>query len=483
MNEVYYKKSKKFDKDILKNHEYLKFEDDVLHFCDINLLDLVKKYKSPLEVVYTPIITKRINNIKEIFDKNIKKYNYNGDYYYAYATKANYYSEIVTTCMKECDMLETSSAYDINIIIKLFKYGVIKKDFTIICNGYKNIEYIKSIEYLLKKGINVIPIIENEMEYELLNRIITKCKYNVGLRYNSDFEKRLVTNDFQHNELLDNRFGFSESEVFKMSDKIKLNANMTLKVLHFHFGETINNIDNYIKGYANIFDLYCRLKIKNETLEYFDFGGGFPTQFSLKFDFNYEELIEKIIITSREIANKYKVQHPNLIGEHGRYTVSDSSFYIYKVEFTKRENNKLWYIINGSLMNMIPDIWGLKQEFIILPVNMLENECEEVYLGGETCDGDDRYFINDKSKKLYMPKIDSGELYIAIFCEGAYQKMLSGKGGVHHCLIPEGNQLVIYETKKGRKKYLKIDNFEKVDETLKKLRYDKINYIKNFWNL
>lgn len=468
-----------FDPSILNNHEYLSIKNNELYYKDINLYDLVKKYNAPLEVAYTPIIGERIDYLKDLFNKKIKKYNYPKKYNYAYATKANYYSEVVLTALNHIDMLETSSAYDIEIMYKLAQEGYIKKGYTVLCNGFKNEKYIQTLKLLLKKGINVIPVIENEREFELISKL-TDYKINIGLRYNSDFESRLIKDSFNREEEFDNRFGFDKDMCLKMIEKIKQFPNLTLKVFHFHFGGTITSIPNYIKGYSNILDCYCQLKKVCPSLEYFDFGGGFPIKYSLTYSFDYDKLVDEMIKNAKEICRKNKVECPQLIGEHGRFTVGDHSFYIYKIDFTKEYNNKIWYIINGSLMNMAPDIWGIQQDFTILPVNLYENPCVPVCLGGETCDPDDRYYLNDKNVKMFMPTIKKDQtLYIAIFSIGAYQEIISGIGGLHHCLIPEGNELIIYK-KNDKYEYYQTSQVTNNKKVFDLLDYNNKKYMKNF---
>lgn len=460
---------KKYDKSILNGHEYLSFKDNKLYFKNLKLLDLVEKYGAPLEIAYTPIITEQINKMKSLFNEKIKKYNYRSKYNYAYATKANYYSEVVLTALKSVDSLETSSAYDISIIIELVNLNYIKPGFTIICNGFKNETYIENIRKLLDKKINVIPVVENMEEFDLLNKL-NNYNINVGIRYNSDFEARLIKNDFISGDEFDNRFGFNESEMFEVAEKINNTKNLTLKLFHFHFGGTITNIDNYIKGLSNIYELYCSLKRKYDSLEYFDFGGGFPVKYSLTYNFDYDYLVDSIIKTVKSISIKNEIPEPQLVGEHGRYTVADHSLYIYPIDVVKKN----WYIINGSLMNMTPDMWGISQDFTILPINLLNNKCIPVSLGGETCDPDDRYFLNDKNVKLFMPKINDGEkLYIAIFSIGAYQEIISGIGGVHHCMIPEGDELIIYKNHDDKLCFYKANNRQTSQEMLTILDYNK----------
>lgn len=468
----------KFDTSILDNHEYLSIKNNVLYYKDINLYELIKKYNAPLEVAYTPMIGEQINKMKKWFGDEIKSQNYKGKYYYAYATKANYYSEVVVSALNDIDMLETSSAYDISLIIMLAKYKYIKKGFTVICNGFKNEFYIENIKTLLKMGINVIPIIENEREFELLSRL-KGFKFNVGLRYNSDFESRLIKHNFHSKDAFDNRFGFDEANIEKLAQKISLCDFMTLKVLHFHFGGTIENIDNYIRGFSNIVEIYCKLKKLYPSLEIFDFGGGMPVKYSLTYNFDYKQLVSKIIGATKQICSKYNTNEPDLIGENGRFTTADHSFYIYKIDFTKSSNNNKWYIINGSLMNMTPDVWGIQQDFTILPINLYENDCIPVSLGGETCDPDDRYFLQERNVKMFMPEIHSGQtLYIGIFGIGAYQEIISGIGGLHHCLIPEGNELVI-SLKDGKKHYQKVSDITSTEKAAKVLDYNK-KYMDNF---
>lgn len=181
-----------------------------------------------------------------------------------------------------------------------------------------------------------------------------------------------------------------------------------------------------------------------DELQYFDFGGGIPVKYALDYSLDYEQLIDNIINRSKEIADLTNIPHPDLIGEHGRYTVADHCFFIYKVKFNKQSNNNTWYILNTSIMNMIPDAWAIDQEFTILPVNNWNEKFQSVLIGGETCDPDDRYYLNNTNIKVGMPDIKNcEEQYVAVFAVGAYQESISGVGGVHHCMKPEGEEVII----------------------------------------
>lgn len=95
-------------------------------------------------------------------------------------------------------------------------------------------------------------------------------------------------------------------------------------------------------------------------------------------------------------------------------------------------------------MTFLPDSWALGQDFVVLPLNLEQNKKVKVKLGGITCDPDDTYYKQEKDNFLMLPEVKEGEkLYVGVFGAGAYQEMIAGVGGVHHCLMPEGAKLII----------------------------------------
>jgi arginine decarboxylase len=452
--------------------EYLSYKKDELHYEGINLLDLTATYGSPLEVAYTNMINKKIMYLKGIFTAAIEKNKYQGNYFFTYATKANYYSEVISTSLNHTDYLETSSGYDLDIIEKLFNDKLIPAGFTIICNGFKKGYYFDKIVCLQQKGLNIIPVIENNEEAEMfLNQ---EQSFDIGMRINID-EQRVSTflDGNRAGSAVDSRFGIYFEEMMTLAQKFHHSPHLKFKLFHFHMGGTIYDINRYVKFISYLFEKnYCVLKKISPDLEYFDIGGGFPTQYNLDFKFDYKKLVEEIIYSIKRIADRYKITHPHIIGEHGRYTVADHSFFLYEISIVKKSNqNSYWYLINSSLMNYLPDSWALGQDFVILPLNLIGNRMVKVKLGGLTCDPDDTYYKQHKNNFLYLPEIKAGEtLFIGVFGTGAYQEMIAGVGGVHHCMIPEGNELII--RKKGKHhQYNSITHAQSANQLLDILDY------------
>mgnify|MGYP006159184883 CR=1 FL=1 len=137
-------------------------KDGQLEFNGVPLMELVKEYGTPLRLSYLPKISSQIQKAKRIFNEAIKENNYNGQYFYSYCTKASHFSFVVEEALKNDIHLETSSAFDINLVENLFAKGKVNTSQFIICNGFKTEQYKANILRLHKNGFsNIIPVLDN----------------------------------------------------------------------------------------------------------------------------------------------------------------------------------------------------------------------------------------------------------------------------------------------------------------------------------
>ena len=95
--------------------------DNKLHFNDIPLMDIIKKYGTPLKITYLPKISQQIQKAKRLFNVAMAKVDYKGSYTYCYCTKSSHFSFVLEEVLKNDVHIETSSAYDIYIIKELIK--------------------------------------------------------------------------------------------------------------------------------------------------------------------------------------------------------------------------------------------------------------------------------------------------------------------------------------------------------------------------
>jgi arginine decarboxylase len=146
--------------------------DNSLTFHGISLKYLIKKYGTPFRFIYLPKIGDQIKKARNLFNKAIKKNNYKGNYYYCYCTKCNHFSHVINEALKQNVNLETSSAYDIDLILSLFRDKKIDKNRVIVHNGYKTDEYLAKILNLQEIGFkNNIIVLDSINELKRIEKL------------------------------------------------------------------------------------------------------------------------------------------------------------------------------------------------------------------------------------------------------------------------------------------------------------------------
>jgi arginine decarboxylase len=445
--------------------------DDSLTFHGISLKYLIKKYGTPFRFIYLPKIGDQIKKARNLFNKAIKKNNYKANYYYCYCTKCNHFSHVINEALKQNVNLETSSAYDIDLILNLFREKKIDKNRVIVHNGYKTDEYLAKILNLQEIGFkNNIIVLDSMNELARIEKLAGGIKVKVGIR--------MAINEESQSSYYTSRLGIRHADILKFyTEKIKGKENIELKMLHFFVDSGIKDSLYYWGEFQKALKLYVDLKKQCDTLDAFNLGGGFPIRNHLGFEYNYEYMINEIVTIIKETCTNEKIKEPDIYTEFGRYTVGESGAIIFEVLEQKQQNDtESWYIINNSLMNTIPDAWSIFEKFILLPINKWKNEYKRVNIGGISCDHSDYYNSEDLNQEVLLPAYpeeDDEPLYLGFFHTGAYQDAISGYGGIKHCLIPSPKHVIIDRDDKGNIVDYVYRNEQSATDMFKILGYEK----------
>ncbi len=422
--------------------------DGYLQFNGVNLKALIDKYGTPLKLSYLPKIGMQIKKAKKMFEVAYKKHKYEGKYFYCYCTKSSHFSFVVEETLKHEVHLETSFAYDIEIINKLYQKKKITKDIQIICNGYKQKGYIARIAKLLNTGFkNVTPILDNKEELQQLKKAV-KVPFKVGIRVAAEEEPNFP--------FYTSRLGIRARDILEFYvDKIESNEDrFQLKMLHIFLNKGIKDDIYYWSELNKVINLYCQLKKICPELDSINIGGGFPIKHSLGFEYDYQFMINEIVGTIKKTCKKASVPMPNIYTEFGSYTVGESMAHIYSVLAQKEQNDREnWYMIDSSFITTLPDTWGIGEKFLMLPINKWENDYQRVVLGGITCDSHDYYDSEEHINEVFLPKLNGENpepLYVGFFHTGAYQDQISGYGGIKHCMIPSPKHIIVGHDKSGK---------------------------------
>ncbi|SIN98116.1 type III PLP-dependent enzyme domain-containing protein [Chitinophaga niabensis] len=430
--------------------EGFEVKDNNLLFNGLDIRALIDKYGTPFKLTYLPKIGMQINRAKKMFQDAIKKNKYDGNYYYCYCTKSSHFSFIMEETLKHQVHIETSFAYDLDIVTKLYERKKITKDVFVICNGYKTKTYTRSIAKLINSGFkNVLPVLDNKEELDDYSKFIrSKDPVKLGIRIAAEEEP---TFDFYTS-----RLGIASRDILEFYvDKLKGNPKFELKMLHFFMNKGIKDDIFYWSQFNKVLNLYCQLKKICPELESINLGGGFPIKHSLGFDYDYAYIVNEIVANIKSVCKKNKVEVPDIYTEFGSFTVGESGAVIYSVLGEKQQNDReSWYMIDSSFITTLPDTWGIGEKFLMLPINKWDQEYQEVHLGGLTCDGYDFYTSEEHINAVFLPKLTNAKepLYIGFFHTGAYQDQLSGYGGIKHCLIPSPKHVIVGQDKNGQLK-------------------------------
>lgn len=426
------------------NQEF-KVNDNKLSFNNVNLLEIVEKYGTPLRLTYLPKVGEKIQAARTLFKQVFKELNYQGNYTYSYCTKSNHFKFIIEETLKHGSQIETSSAFDIDIIKNLYQEKKLQKDILIICNGFKRPQYVTNIIDLINDGFeNCTPILDHINEIKSYRENISK-EFKIGIRCASDEEPQF--------QFYTSRLGIRYTDIVEhYLQEIAPYPNIKLTTLHFFINSGIKDSSYYWSELNRLVHKYCDLKKVCPELDTLDIGGGFPIKTSLTFDYDFEYIVTEIIKTIQRICKENNVPEPNIITEFGSYTVSESGAMIYSILDQKLQNDKeLWYMIDSSFITNMPDTWAINQRFILLALNNWNAEYQKINLGGLTCDSMDYYNSESHSANVFLPKFDQNkeEQYIGFFHTGAYQESIGGYGGIQHCLIPNTKHIVITKNEDG----------------------------------
>ena len=417
--------------------------EDQLHFHGVNLMDIISAYGTPLKLSYLPKIGENIKYAQSIFDDAMRAKNYEGTYTYAYCTKSSHFKFVVEEVLKNDAHIETSSAYDIPLVRSMYQSGKLTKEHYIICNGFKRPLYVENIVGLLNDGFrNCIPILDNLNEIDFYHEN-TNREFKVGIRVAADEEPNFG--------FYTSRLGVRYNDIISLyKDKIE-GTKAKLKMLHFFINTGIKDTAYYWSELSRFIYKYCELKKLCPDLDSVDIGGGFPIKNNLHFEYDYQYMAEQIIENIQWICKKNHVPVPNIFTEFGSFTVGESGATIYSVLGHKLQNDKeLWYMMDGSFITHMPDVWGSNEKFIMLPINHWKSPYHKVNLGGLTCDSMDYYDSEAHIGEVFLPQYDEkNTLYFGFFHTGAYQESIGGYGGIQHCLIPAPKHVIIDKNANG----------------------------------
>jgi arginine decarboxylase len=292
----------------------------------------------PLLIRFTDVLRNRVVQLNEAFKKAISENGYKGSYRGVYPIKVNqhrYVAEQIVEAGRPYNYgLEAGSKPELLAVMALLE----DDDALIICNGYKDEEYVETALYASRLGRKVILVVEKPTELPL----IAEVSRRTGIRPRIGCRVRLATRGAGKWEASGgdrSKFGLSSTELMQAIGFMK-EAGMldTFELLHFHLGSQISNIRNVKNALREVGRFYVEVCALGAPLTYIDVGGGLgvdydgsQTNFASSMNYTTEEYANDVVYSIMEACDLAKVPHPILVSESGRAVVAHHAMLVTEV--------------------------------------------------------------------------------------------------------------------------------------------------------
>ncbi|MEO8483299.1 MAG: biosynthetic arginine decarboxylase, partial [Acidobacteriota bacterium] len=291
----------------------------------------------PILIRFRDILKQRLADIHGAFQAAIAQHQYENKYFCVYPIKVNQQRQVVEEVLDFGRPygfgLEAGSKPELLAVI-----AMTDNDTPIICNGFKDAEFIEMAMLAHKMGRRIIPVVEKYTELGLILQYARK----VGVRPQIGMRVKLAARGggrWQSSGGYRSKFGLTVAEVRQGLEELKsYGMQDCFKLLHFHLGSQIPNI-RIVKGALNeAARVYTELVKEGAGLEYLDVGGGLgvdydgsQTNFESSVNYTLEEYANDVVYHIQTVCDDAGVKHPTIVSESGRAVVAYHSVLIFNV--------------------------------------------------------------------------------------------------------------------------------------------------------
>ncbi len=334
----------------------------------------------PILLRFNGILRDRLREIASVFGNAIKEHEYKGKYICVYPIKVNQQRHVVEQVVEYGKPygfgLEAGSKPEMLAVVAMTDAAT-----PIICNGFKDAEFIEMAMLAQKIGRKVIPVVEKYTELKLIMKYAEK----VGVRPQIGMRVKLAARGsgrWQGSGGYRSKFGLTVGEILHAVDELKEHGMLDcFKLLHFHLGSQITNIRHVKTAVTEAARAYVDLVNRGAGLQFLDIGGGLgvdydgsQTNFESSVNYNLQEYANDVIHHISSICNEANVAHPDVISESGRAIVAYNSALIFGVLGVSEQGNA-----NDVIPEVAPDAEQFLKDLIDTYKNVNVRNLLEAY--------------------------------------------------------------------------------------------------------
>jgi arginine decarboxylase len=291
----------------------------------------------PILIRFGDILRHRLSEIYQAFESAIAEHGYQGQYCCVYPIKVNQQRQVIEELFQYGRRfrfgLEAGSKPELLAVLALADNQT-----PIICNGFKDDEYIEMVMLARKIGRHIIPVVEKYTELEM----IAEHARRIGVRPAIGLRLKLATRGsgrWKSSGGYRSKFGLTVSEARRALERLReLGMPDCLELLHFHLGSQITNIRFIKAAVIEAARIYVEMARAGAGLKYLDVGGGLgvdydgsQTDFESSVNYTLQEYANDVVYHIQNVCDEAGVPHPTIISESGRALVAYHSLLVFNV--------------------------------------------------------------------------------------------------------------------------------------------------------
>lgn len=545
----------------------------------LDLTLLVEELRSagltlPVLVRFPDILQDRVNRLCAAFDRAMENHAYLGGYTAVYPIKVNQQRRVVEELLESQARVEARVGLEAGSKPELLAVLALsaKNPSTLVCNGYKDSEYIRLALMGERLGHQVYIVVEKPSEVAL----VLKEARELGVKPRLGVRARLSSlgkGHWQDSGGEKSKFGLAASQILAMVEQLRAADSLDcLQLLHFHLGSQIANIRDIQRGLKECGRFYQELLALDAPIKVVDVGGGLGVDYEgtrsrsvCSINYSMEEYANNVVHAIHQICEANQLPHPHLISESGRALTAHHAVLITNVidleqpdltppvapaedaapvlqelwrayeqvgdQLDERSLVETWHdvvqalseaqdlyvhglldlrgralaerlytctlariqqllsfsnrahreihdelnekladklFVNFSLFQSLPDVWGIKQVFPVLPLSGLDKPpTRRGIIQDITCDSDGRIdqYVDGQGLETTLPLpewSEDEEKLLGFFLTGAYQEIL----GDLHNLFGDTDSVDVVLDDQGKPQLENIIKGDTVDRVL-----------------
>ena len=313
-------------------------------YASVDLKDVmdelqVRDISAPVLLRFPDILDNRIEKISRCFKQAAEEYNYKAHNFIIYPIKVNQVrhvvEEIVSHGKKFNIGLEAGSKPELHAVLALN----IDERSVIVCNGYKDEDYIELALLAQKMGRRIYIVAEKLNELKLIADISKRLNIrpNVGIRIKLSSSG---SGKWEESGGDQSKFGLNSSELLEALDYMQ-QAKMQdcLKLIHFHIGSQITKIRRIKNALREACQFYVQLSKIGFDIDFVDIGGGLGVDYDgtrssaseSSMNYSIQEYVNDSVSSLVDVCEKNGLKQPNIITESGRSLTAHHSILVFEV--------------------------------------------------------------------------------------------------------------------------------------------------------